>query len=170
MSDLAKLFALACCGCIYSVCDASDQQATQDPDCGAMEQAEGNPEYNRLVCEGLRQMERGHFAEATQTFEAAMKIPLFEFPNFALFSRLALAYLRAGDNTAARDALKKAELSLSVLIGATRCEETEKGFRLIKRGDIAVSANQDKEVTRRMCGAAYEYIYAHMHNAPLGVC
>lgn len=143
--------------CILSGFGVSGHAAEKET-CEALELVEGNVEYNQLVCKGVRQMQLKNYSEAVKFFEEAMQKKLFEFPNFKLYPRLTLAYLGAGNVNKAKENLTNAELSLSILIGAVRCEETDKGFRLVnKDGSIVQIPSQN--ITQRMCGAAYEYIY-----------
>lgn len=127
--------------------------------CVAIELSSGSPEYNRILCEGLERMQQKRYGDAVLAFESAMEVPLFEVPNFALYPRLALAHYSAGNYDKARDNLSKAELALSVLIQSIRCEEKDDGFRLIKRDGTEVNSQFESEISKRMCGAAYESYY-----------
>jgi hypothetical protein len=147
-------------GCSNQGAKAVVQPTATQQDCHVIELVEDNPRYNALVCQGVDQMTAGRGAEAVKTFERAMNESLFEFPNFKLFSRLALAYFRTGDRAKAIVALKKAELSLSVLIGAARCEEAEMGFRVVDNGGVPLDAEMQADIAGRMCGAAYDYVYS----------
>jgi len=157
-SGSVLLLAIACFCSVFFACSVLERQSAAKHGCEAAEIVEGNLAYNRLVCEGARQMEQRRYAEAAKTFEMAMKIPLFEFPNFALFPRLALAFFKAGDREKAKDALQKAEISLSVLIGKMHCKEEEQDFRLVNQEGVSVAVHGEA-ISERMCGAAYEYIY-----------
>ena len=121
-------------------------------------------DYNRLVCEGTTHMQRQQYTQAVRAFEAAMQKTLYDSPNFVLYPRLALAYLRAGDPAKARATLKKGEIALSIFIGAVKCLETNEQLNVIKQAgsdsDRAVYESPYwPEVSRRMCGAMYDIIY-----------
>ncbi len=51
-------------------------------------------------------------------------------------------------------------LSLSLLVGIYRCHQASTGFILLDQTGAPVEHPQAKEITRRMCGAAYEYAYS----------
>jgi len=114
---------------------------------------------NELVCQGLQSIERERYRDAIEAFERALAIHLFEVPNFQLFPRLALAYSKAGDGKKAQENLEKARALLLVLIGTYRCEETSAGFVFVNRQGGAVDEQFAADIARRMCGAAYDYIY-----------
>jgi len=84
-----------------------------------------------------------------------------------------MVYSMAGNITKAKENSLKAELSLSVLIGNARCLETRNGFRLTRQDRSTIQAAYQDEVTKRMCGAAYEYVYTQrsfksvLHDAEL---
>lgn len=137
---------------------AMGQRGVQD--CGAPETSRGlDSRYDALVCEGLDDLEAGRYELAIQKFEEAMNIRLNEVPNFMLFSRLALAYWKAGQANRAQEALAKAELSLGVLVGILRCIDTDTGFGIVNRYGEPVKSQYVEAITRRMCGAAYDYYY-----------
>ncbi len=173
MNHLLKVLMFVGFGYILPAYGAQAAPIIKNLDCEVIELVEGNLDYNRLVCEGVRHMQQGHPVDAGLTFEKAMRMPLFEFPNFKLYPRLALSYFRAGNRDKAKETLKKSELALSVLIGSAYCKETEKGFRLVKQEGIAPESHYESEIARRMCGAAYEYVYSQrsfeivLHNARL---
>nr|VFJ50500.1 MAG: hypothetical protein BECKDK2373C_GA0170839_102910 [Candidatus Kentron sp. DK] len=139
---------------LNSICGATETQS----DCDAPELVEGSgPEYNQLVCDGARLMAQGYYGEATKAFEAAMKIPFLDMPNFKLFPRLALAYFMAGEREKATENLEKADLSLSVLTGIVRCKEDDRGlFFLVHESGKRID---NIDIVHRMCGAAYDYFY-----------
>ncbi len=122
-------------------------------------------DYNRLVCEGVAHMQRQQYKQAARAFEAAMQKTLYDSPNFVLYPRLALAYWRAGDSAKAKAALKKGEIALSIFIGAVKCLETQEALDVVKRAgsdtDRAIYESPFwNEVSKRMCGGAYDVIYA----------
>jgi tetratricopeptide (TPR) repeat protein len=172
MNHYAKTF--LCFGLVgFWVTFAPVGTATEKPRCEAVELVEGNPRYNRLVCKGMEQVKQKRYAEAVKSFETAIEERLFEYPNIELYPRLALTHFHTGNRNKAQENLAKAELSLSVLIGAIRCEETAKGFRLIKRDESAVSSPYQMEISKKMCGAAFESLYTQrtfettLHDAKL---
>jgi hypothetical protein len=123
-----------------------------------------NETYNEMVCAGVAQMESGDHGGAITNFQNALKIHLFEFPNFKLFSRLALAQHNAGDSAAAAVSLEKASMTLLVYTRAIRCiEKTEAphfGLVVSSGGQTyELSSLRHNEIANIMCGAAYDYIY-----------
>src|SRR5207248_645325 len=146
---------LACAIVSYFASPASAQQAP----CNVPEVVLDNQRYNELACDGIRRMERGDYANAARVFEDAMRLRLFEVPNFQLYARLALAYSKLGDARKVEENLDKGRLSLLVLTGAYRCEEVADSFRIVDRGGKPVGGQHVAEIVQRMCGAAYEPIY-----------
>lgn len=114
-------------------------------------------EYNQLLCEGIQSMQDGQYAAATRAFETALTEKFNETPNFKLFTRLAVAYFKAGNVVRARETLAKAELSLSVAIGIAKCRETEKGDTVLTKDGRPVA--EPHGIVEVMCGAIYEDVY-----------
>lgn len=144
-------------------------EAQSAPDCDAVELVQGNDAYNELVCRGIRSMATGQHPNAVRDFERALAVDLFEYPNFALFPRLAMAYWRAGRAPEATAALEKARLSLHVLVGIYRCRERQPDSKwvLVTVAGDAVSHEFADEITARMCGAAYSDMYTFDESRPL---
>ena len=133
--------------------------ACSKADCSAPEILEGHSDYNELVCSGMGYMQEAKYFEAIDAFHEALDIPFHETPNFELFARLALAYAKSGEFNKADQVLKKAELSLSVFTGILTCEERQQGFYLLNLSNNRVDDDLGREVAKRMCGGAYDYIY-----------
>jgi len=127
--------------------------------CDVPELVNGNATYNGLVCQGVTALAQERAIDAVLFFEEAMGIRLSELPNFKLYPRLALAYWKSGDKERANDTLQKGRLALLVLVGVYHCLEHDRGFSLADRYGDAVNEPFAEELARRMCGAAYEYIY-----------
>ncbi len=146
------------------VCLACSEQrpaaAQSAAPCSEPEVIRGATAYNELVCAGIDKMQHGQFQEAIHDLEQATTLRLSEIPNFRLFSRLALAYFKAGDRDRANLNLDLGRLSLSLLVGIYRCHQASTGFILLDQTGAPVEHPQAKEITRRMCGAAYEYAYS----------
>lgn len=127
--------------------------------CHALELSQSNQTYNKLVCAGVSAMNKNDYKGAATYFEQATNLKLFEFPNFELFPRLALAYFKAGERTKAEANLQKARLSLNVLVGIVKCRENESGFYLVGSDNVPISSRYSLEIAKRMCGAAYSDLY-----------
>ncbi|GMW07705.1 MAG: hypothetical protein AMXMBFR8_25010 [Nevskiales bacterium] len=127
--------------------------------CASLEVVGNNAEYDRLVCEGEELMGQGRFADAAQRLEAALRIPLFEQPNFKPLPRLALAYFRSGRAKQAEMTIDEAQLALSVLADVARCVEGDAGFFIVYANGSPVTSLRRNETARRMCGAAYDGYY-----------
>lgn len=122
----------------------------------------GQQPYDELVCSGLELMARREYRRAIEVFEEAMSIDLYDFPNFMLYPRLALTHHLLGEKKSANFGLKKGELALLVYTRVLSCEETQAGFMIVNRAWGAsrpVDSPHRDEVAKRMCGAAYDYIY-----------
>lgn len=128
--------------------------------CNAVELAEGNKTYNKLVCDSLKAMNDKDYKYAISLLDSAIKEPILEFPNFMLFSRLSYAYYLNGDKKTAAELIEKAELSLSVLSGIYKCNENKRAFFLTKNGEKIIHKYHD-EIALLMCPAEYDYIYMH---------
>ena len=153
---LVVTFVLAVTLCVPASC-ARDKE--EDVTCDVAEVVAGAVEYNELARSGVALMKDGAYREAAKHFERALKIPLFEQPNFKLLPRLALAQFRAGDREKADATLERAELALSVLAGVVYCVEGEAGFELVYSTGHPVTSSQEANVAGRMCGAAYDGYY-----------
>lgn len=127
-------------------------------DCDVQELT-NNSDYNEFVCAGVQHMQEKKYGEAIKSFEAALDLPLFEWPNFELLPRLAWAHFKAGDSKKAENTLEKAELSLSVFVGILKCNEVEDGFYLSDEYGNRLTGKNSSEVTAVMCGAIYESYY-----------
>ncbi len=127
--------------------------------CTVLELVEGNPRYNSLVCEAVEHEAAGRYERAALSLETALKLPLFEVPNFKLYGRLASVYAGAGDPEKARRVLEQGELALSVLAGIYRCAEGKGGYVLVDRRGEDVNSPFNALVASRMCGAALDYYY-----------
>ena len=140
---------------IISGCVVVDTQ----PVCDVPELKHGKSYYNELVCSGVEFAESGKYADAVKSFEKAIAIRFHESTNFELFPKLAWARFKNGNFSAAKEDLKRAELSLSVFAGLIHCQETDEGFYLKNNAGIKLTGEISSEVSRIMCGAAYDYIY-----------
>ncbi|WP_145973481.1 hypothetical protein [Candidatus Phaeomarinobacter ectocarpi] len=116
-------------------------------------------EYNKLICDGVRDVQEHDYSRAVDSFENALAIRLHEQPNFQLFPKLAWASFKAGQTEKAEVALEKARLSLSVFTGILKCEEHEDGYQLMNPHGEPVTERLSDQVTLVMCGAAYDYVY-----------
>jgi hypothetical protein len=158
MTSALRVLVLAGAAIVYGLASPAARSADTFA-CNVVELYKEDPEYNKLVCNGVDLARKKRFTEAASVFESALRFNLHEYPNVALYSRLAQTYLRAGNVKGAGDNLRKAELSLAVLIGAIRCEEVETGFRLrIVNGGITASPFHE-EITKQMCGKEVEDTY-----------
>lgn len=133
--------------------------AAQETQCDAPELVAGNAHYNELVCHAVDLVRRQDYANAVEVLEGAMRMTLYDSPNFRLYPLLALAYWRGGDSVRAKENLEKARLSVLVLTGVYRCEESRSGGLLLGSYGKTVGDRRAVEVSRRMCGAAYEDLY-----------
>jgi hypothetical protein len=127
----------------------------------------GDPPYDDLVCTGIAMMVRHDYRRAIDSFERALKINLFEWPNFMLLPRLALAYHRAGDRAKAAEMLEKAELTLQVFTKMLACVATDGDNNSIiihnYPGPIyPIKSPYHQEVVKIMCGDAFESNYEFM--------
>lgn len=151
LATLLHIFVLLLSGCVANVAIAAE--------CSLPEVVEGEVVYNRLVCEGVSHLESGDYIKAIKILERASNERLFERPNFALYSRLAIVHFNVGNLDRAEELLNKAELSLSVLTGLLECKEIENGFELVSLSGSKVTSPHAMDVAKTMCGAAYEYLY-----------
>ncbi len=112
--------------------------------------------YNRLLCDGLRELTQDRPRKAADRFREALGLFFLERPNFDLLSRYALALHRSGEQTAARRTLRVAALTLEVYFGVSRCEETENDVVLVIPQRRAVDRDVRESARKIMCGAAYD--------------
>ena len=116
--------------------------------------------YNDLICRAVYHMDGSRYLDAARAMEEALEISFHEAPNYALLTRLALAYFRAGSLKEANSNIRMAQLSLSIVSGATECVygETDFGLRTrTSRGFREVPLGLEEEKTMyRMCGEALE--------------
>jgi hypothetical protein len=132
----------------------------QHVECSAEQYLVGDKEYDNLVSKGSGQLKIHNAREAATAWSAAMQVKFVDMPNYQLYSCLAYAYFKADEMQLALSAMKKAELSLKLLIGEVKCLETATGFSIIEAGEpLKADVNVD-EINTRMCGAAYEGHYS----------
>src|SRR5690349_25156434 len=98
------------------------EEKVKPPPCRAPELLD-DVAYNDLVCTGIAMMARHDYKRAIVTLEKARSMDLFEWPNFMLFPRLALAYHEVGDRAKAVEMLAKAELTLKIYTKLLFCIE-----------------------------------------------
>lgn len=128
-------------------------------DCDAIEKIDGQKEYNRILCVAIEYLERNEYDKAVSALEKASVIRMHETPNFLIYPRLAVAYASSGQLKEARRTLEKAEITLSVYFGIFMCRHSEDDFYLVDRAERRVEEDYADYAIRKMCGAAYEYIY-----------
>ena len=112
--------------------------------------------YNRLLCDGLRELAQDRPRKAADRFQEALDLFFLERPNFGLLSRYALALHRSGERATARRTLQVATLTLEVYFGVSRCEETENDVVLVIPQRRVVDAEVREAARRIMCGAAFD--------------
>jgi tetratricopeptide (TPR) repeat protein len=140
-----------------------DQSATAfargDFPCEAYEVLQGHDTYNALLCAGIVAYDGGRFEEAVGTFKKALDQHLFEYPNFELLPRLALAYQHSGDHRLAEEYLAESELTFSVYFGIFECMEENNVYWLADHFGQKVKHPLAERTMNRMCGAILESIY-----------
>ena len=144
---------------VWLVAPVVAQQEVLACDAHELVHATSVPRYNALVCTGIDYMDRGEYLAAVEVFEEAMNVRFFEGANYVLFSRLALAYFRAGHELKAKSNLRKAELSLSIQGGVIRCMERGEDQYVLRRKkdhwvgfeDIPIG-DDEEDIVQRMCG------------------
>lgn len=146
---LALAFAAACVA--WPRVSAQDVTATS---CHVPELSHSFAEYDALVCNGMREFERGRFKEAAEVFVRAMEVPFEEYPNFHLLSRLAQAQWRAGSRDVARVTLEKAELTIRVQVGIYLCSDFG-GPTLQTRLSQSVNTSRVADFVESLCAIAY---------------
>ena len=118
----------------------------------------GTTPFDLAACEGVEALVSGAAADAVQSFERALGSRIHEFPNFKLLTPLAVAQYRTGDTERAQRTLELARITLNVFTGYYGCDEGEGGFSIRAPG-ARLDPELAMEAARRMCGAAYEYVY-----------
>ena len=127
--------------------------------CNAIEVYKGNDNYNHLLCSGIEYMNKKKYKDAINKFEKAMQVNLLEFPNFKIYTRLALAYFLYKDEKKAKENIQKAELSLLLYVRIIYCKDYKESYILVDKYHNYISQQYSNEISNLMCGAAYEYIY-----------
>ena len=133
------------------------------PSCNMQDKAYEGPRYSALACEAMNAYEAGDYVLAAARFEAALAVHHYESPNFELLPWLAIAHARAGNIEAALHALEIARNAAALLRGELVCVETDTGFHLAAREGnkmASMRAAVGYDVATRMCGGAYEAMYA----------
>lgn len=132
-----------------AVCEASDLKSI-------------TKQYEQLACDGAKWEAAGNYKAAADTYERALQVQLFEFPNFVLFPRLALVYHKLGADEAAARNLEQARLSVSVFTGVIACETREGTLQLVELlGGNVVTSPVASDVAYRMCADEYENYYKY---------
>ena len=111
--------------------------------------------YNRLLCDGLRELAQDRPRKAADRFREALDLFFLERPNFELISRYALALHRSGERETARRTLRVAALTLEIYFGVSRCEETDDDVTLLIPKRRSVEPEVREAARRFMCGAAF---------------
>ena len=116
--------------------------------------------YNKLACDANTQLNAEKYSEAITSFEQALKIRIYDAPNFELLPLLALAYSKSEQQEKAESSLLKAKLSLLVFSGVLECNEGDKGFEIRNSSNSKVITDKEsQQVVAMMCGAAYDHVY-----------
>ena len=136
--------------------------------CEAYEVLQGHDAYNALLCAGMAAYDGGQFEEAVGDFKKALDQPLFEYPNFELLPRLALAHHFSGSRRLAEEYLAISELTFSVYFGILECREDNNVYWLADHFGQRVSHPQAESTMNRMCGAILEPIYRPATLARIG--
>jgi tetratricopeptide (TPR) repeat protein len=127
--------------------------------CEARETVEGHDTYNGLLCAGIAADDSGRYEEAVAAFKKALDQFLFEYPNFELLPRLALAYQKSGARRLAEEYLAESELTFSVYFGILECKEENNVYWLADHFGHRVKHPLAERTMNRMCGAILEHIY-----------
>ncbi len=133
--------------------------ARGDFPCEAYEVLQGHDAYNTLLCAGIVAYDDGQFEEAVGALEKALGQPLFEYPNFELLPRLALAHHFSGARRLAEEYLAISELTFSVYFGILECKEENNVYWLADRFGQMIKHPLAERTMNRMCGAILEPIY-----------
>lgn len=161
---MRRIAVAMCCGLLPFALgsrSALGQTLSTRGQCEAPELLGSHREYNQLVCDGVEAMQAGRYLDAVRRFEQGLDITLFEFPNFMLLPRLALAYSKAGRAKEARQTVEEARIALSVLTGLYACSYTADGsnFQIRDRYGNVLTSPEAEHAKTRMCGEMYEPIY-----------
>ncbi len=129
-------------------------------ECPSRQFIEGIKDYSERVCAGDSFFQGQAFSRAMVEYENALAMPLHETPNFELLPQLALTYLKLGKLERAQKIMDESELSLQIFIGGAKCIETEVSYDIDGPSIKWFSRETRKSVSLRMCGAAYDSLYA----------
>lgn len=133
--------------------------AREDFPCEAYEVLQAHDTYNAMLCAGIAAYDGGRYEEAVAAFKRALDQPLFEYPNFELLPRLALAYYSSGARQLAEEYLAVSELTFSVYFGILECKEENNVYWLADYFGQKVGHPLAERTMNRMCGAVLEPIY-----------
>ncbi len=133
--------------------------AREDFPCEARETLKGHDTYNGLLCAGITAYDSGRYEEAVAAFKKALDQFLFEYPNFELLPRLALAHQKSGARRLAEEYLAESELTFSVYFGILECKEENNVYWLADHFGQRVKHPLAERTMNRMCGAILEPIY-----------
>ncbi len=142
--------------------------ARGDFPCEALEVLQGHDTYNALLCAAIAAYDDGRYKEAVTAFKKALDQPLFEYPNFELLPRLALAYHSSGASRSAEGYLAESELTFSVYFGILECREKNNVYWLADQFGQKVGHPLAERTMNRMCGAILEPIYRPATLARIG--
>lgn len=146
-------------------CAAGAAYGDQPTDGCLVPEQHGYKEYDELVCAGIQSLNQARYQEAIEQFKRAMEIPLFEYPNFKLYSRLALANFKNGDKKKAAELLSKAEISIKIFTRIYHCKsisDDDSSYiieKLISGTFYRVDSPFHDEIANTMCSSAYDGIY-----------
>jgi hypothetical protein len=133
--------------------------ARGDFPCEAYETLQGHDTYNGLLCSGIAAYGSGQYEDAVAALRKALDQPLFEYPNFELLPRLALAYHLSGARRLAEEYLAVSELTFSVYFGIFECKEENNVYWLADHFGQKIGHPLAGRSMNRMCGAILEPIY-----------
>lgn len=133
--------------------------ARGDFPCEAYEVLQAHDTYNAMLCAGIAAYDGGRYEEAVAAFKKALDQPLFEYPNFELLPRLALAYHFSGARRLAEEYLAVSELTFSVYFGIFECKEENNVYWLADHFGQKIGHPLAGRSMNRMCGAILEPIY-----------
>ncbi len=142
--------------------------ARGDFPCAAYEVLQAHDTYNAMLCAGIAAYDGGRYGEAAVAFKKALDQPLFEYPNFELLPRLALAYHSSGASRLAKEYLAVSELTFSVYFGILECKEENNVYWLADHFGQKVGHPLAERTMNRMCGAILEPIYRPATLARIG--
>jgi len=127
--------------------------------CGVPENVDGNPTYNRLVCEGMMRLENGDYERAVESLSAAAAEPILEYPNFRVLPSLAKAHVLAGDLPDARAVLAEARHALAILLRLEKCAAPDEREGLLDAQGRRLDTDAAQRAAARMCGEAFTSSY-----------